>query len=86
MLNVFKFILFFIHLFIRICHDFHNKVSALRSKATTLGSAVFTRSDIADVARLLKLKESNNIDSLIDVMRTECYLLLKGPKLYQLSL
>ena len=31
-----------------------------------------------------RLRLDKEVDSLIDVMRTECYLLLKGPKLYQL--
>lgn len=30
-------------------------------------------------------KKFNNTDALIEVMRTECYLMLKGPKLYQLQ-
>lgn len=30
-------------------------------------------------------KKFNSTDALIDVMRTECYLILKGPKLYQLQ-
>ena len=63
----------------------HTQVAALRQKASSSGSNIFTRNDIAAVAAMLRLKDCGNVDSLIDVMRTECYLLLKGPKLYQLS-
>ena len=61
------------------------QVTALRKKTSSSGSSIFTRNDIRDTAAMLKLKDVANIDELIDVMRTECYLLLKGPKLYQLS-
>jgi DNA helicase MCM8 len=43
---------------------------------------MFSRNDIQEVC--VKLKLERDVDSLIDVMRTECYLLLKGPRLYQL--
>lgn len=61
------------------------QVSGLQKKSATSGSKIFTQNDIKDVARVMKLKDCDNIDGLIEVMRTECYLLLKGPKLYQLS-
>ena len=47
------------------------------------GSMLFTHKEISEYVSLLKLK--NDVGSIIDVMRTECYLLLKGPKLYQLQ-
>lgn len=37
---------------------------------------------VSDICTRLRLDKE--VDALIDVMRTECYLLLKGPKLYQL--
>jgi hypothetical protein len=43
---------------------------------------MFARQDIAEICSRLRLDKE--VDGLIDVMRTECYLLLKGPKLYQL--
>jgi hypothetical protein len=39
--------------------------------------------DIAELVKRLKLDK--DVSSLLDVMRNECYLLLKGPSLYQLQ-
>jgi hypothetical protein len=44
---------------------------------------MFSRQDIA--ALCAKLALDKEVDGLIDVMRTECYLLLKGPRMYQLQ-
>jgi hypothetical protein len=64
--------------------------------AAERGSSIFSHADI-DRIRLSVMatasgssgvdvsKKFNNTDALIDVMRTECYLILKGPKLYQLQ-
>lgn len=57
-------------------------VSALNREVTIRGSNMFARQDIAEICTRLRLDKE--VDGLIDVMRTECYLLLKGPKLYQL--
>jgi hypothetical protein len=50
--------------------------------ANTEGSSVFTFLEISAFVQLLKLK--GDAEAMIDVMRTESYLLLKGSKLYQL--
>ena len=47
------------------------------------GSNMFTRQEI--LALCQKLALDKEVDSLIDVMRTECYLLLKGSRTYQLQ-
>jgi hypothetical protein len=57
-------------------------VSALNREAQLRGSNIFSRNDIAEIC--IRIKVDKDLDGLIDVMRTECYLLLKGPKLYQL--
>jgi hypothetical protein len=58
---------------------------ALRAQSQRVkgGSLLFSHKEIAEVVSILKLK--NDVNSIIEVMRTECYLLLKGPKLYQLQ-
>ncbi|RYH28763.1 hypothetical protein EON65_10960 [archaeon] len=48
------------------------------------GSSVFHRKEIAEYHAKLRL--TKELDVLIEAMRTECYLLLKGPKLYQLQI
>jgi hypothetical protein len=52
-------------------------------ESTLSGSNMFTKQAIQ--ALCAKLALDKDVDSLIDVMRTECYLLLKGPRLYQLQ-
>ena len=54
----------------------------LRKEGERKGSQIFTFLEIHEFVQLLKLK--GDTEGLIDVMRTESYLLLKGPKLYQL--
>jgi hypothetical protein len=54
----------------------------LRKEGDRKGSQIFTFLEIHEFVQLLKLK--GDTEGLIDVMRTESYLLLKGPKLYQL--
>lgn len=48
------------------------------------GNNVFHRKEIAEYHARLRL--TKELDVLIEAMRTECYLLLKGPKLYQLQI
>jgi hypothetical protein len=40
--------------------------------------------DIEEAVQKLKFEKVHDVNALIDIMRTECYLLLKGPKLYQI--
>lgn len=58
-------------------------VNLMNKEASVRGNNVFHRNDIDTLC--LKLKLTKPTDELIEVMRTECYLLLKGPKLYQLQ-
>lgn len=55
----------------------------MTKESSLRGSNMFSRSDIQALSGKLALDK--DLDSLIDVMRTECYLLLKGPRLYQLQ-
>jgi hypothetical protein len=54
----------------------------LRKESERKGSSVFTFLEISEFVQLLRLK--GDAEAMIDVMRTESYLLLKGSKLYQL--
>jgi DNA helicase MCM8 len=58
-------------------------VKAMNREATMRGNNIFSRQEIADIANRLQLNKE--LDELIESMRTECYLLLKGPKLFQLQ-
>jgi len=58
-------------------------VKVMTRESTLRGSNMFTRADIQALCEKLALDKE--LDGLIDVMRTECYLLLKGPRLYQLQ-
>lgn len=44
---------------------------------------LFSKKEINDI--VLKLKIDRDIDSIIDILRVECYLILKGSNLYQLQ-
>ena len=80
--NSVKFAIIFSHSI--CCWQVKALVQVLRREGQRKGgSMLFSYKDIAEVASLLKLK--SEVSSIIDVMRTECYLLLKGPKLYQLQ-
>ena len=67
--------------------SFSKQIKALiktMSKESELkGSPIFTKNEIGEIS--LRLKIDRDVDSVIDVLRTECYLILKGPKLYQLQ-
>lgn len=58
-------------------------VQVMTRECTLRGSNMFSRQDISALCQKLALDKE--VDALIDVMRTECYLLLKGPRLYQLQ-
>jgi hypothetical protein len=47
------------------------------------GNNIFTKQEIGEIVQRLQLNKE--VDELIENMRRECYLLLKGPKLYQLQ-
>lgn len=53
-------------------------------KRSKQGNCMFTRQEIQELTQLLRLDKE--VDALIDLMRTECYLLLKGPRLYELRI
>ena len=59
-------------------------VTSLTREAGLKGSDMFTRAEIKEIC--IRMKLDKDVESLIDVMRTECYLLLKGPKLYQIQI
>ena len=56
--------------------------AVLRKESERKGSNLFSLHEIHDFVQLLKLK--GNTEAIVDVMRTESYLLMKGNKLYQL--
>ena len=58
-------------------------MTVMTRECTVRGSNMFSKQDIQNLC--VKLALDKDADSLIDVMRTECYLLLKGPRLYQLQ-
>mmetsp|Transcript_16885 Transcript_16885/g.25436 ORF Transcript_16885/g.25436 Transcript_16885/m.25436 type:complete len:417 (-) Transcript_16885:132-1382(-) len=58
-------------------------VHVLRKEGERRNSYIFSLKEISEFVQLLRLK--NDVSSLVDIMRTECYLLLKGPRLYQLQ-
>jgi DNA helicase MCM8 len=58
-------------------------IRLMNKEAVLRGNNMFTRQEIHDLS--MKLQLTKEVDELIELMRTECYLLLKGPKLYQLQ-
>jgi DNA helicase MCM8 len=58
-------------------------VKTLASEAEIKQSKIFTLAELTEIVRRLKI--DREIDSIVEVMRTECYLLYKGPRLYQLQ-
>lgn len=59
-------------------------VRGLNHEATLRGSSLFSRNEIKEVMGKLRIVGVET-DTVIEIMRTECYLLLKGPQLYQLQ-
>ncbi len=55
----------------------------MNKEASNRQSKVFHRNDIETLA--LKLRLTKDLDELIELMKTEGYLLIKGPKLFQLQ-
>ncbi len=55
----------------------------MNKEAANRQSKVFHRNDIETLA--LKLRLTKDLDELIELMKTEGYLLIKGPKLFQLQ-
>lgn len=47
------------------------------------GNEMFSKQDISMLCTRLRL--TKDVDTIIDVLRSECYLLLKGPQLYRLQ-
>ena len=63
---------------------------ALSRESESRNSNMFTKQDIDRVAGRLGVTGANagigvGLDGVIDVMRTEGFLLLRGPRLYQLQ-
>lgn len=58
-------------------------VKALTKEVEVRNSNVFYKHEIHEVCARLKLQKDP--DSLIETMHTECYLLVKGPKMWQLN-
>jgi DNA helicase MCM8 len=58
-------------------------VSQLAKESQMKGNKIFSKSEIAMVANGLKLDK--DIDTLVETLRTECYLLLQGANLYRLN-
>jgi len=58
-------------------------LSALSHESKIRNSKLFSKVEIQRVAKALKINK--DIDSLIDILRTECYLLFKGSNNYQLT-
>jgi DNA helicase MCM8 len=59
-------------------------VKYLSQEAKVRGNDVFSKKDIEEAVTRLRFEKAHDVNALIDIMRTECYLLLKGPKLYQI--
>lgn len=55
----------------------------MQKEAQVKGSDLFTKAEIALLC--LRLKVTRDTESMIEVLRTECYLLLKGSQLYKLQ-
>ncbi len=58
-------------------------IKLMTREAAIKGSNIFSKYEISEYVNKLKLDK--DVDTLIESMRTECYLLLKGPKLYGLN-
>ena len=69
--------------YIRVVRQVKSLVRSMTHEASRRGSAMFTKKEIQEV--MLRLRIPADVESIIDVMRTECYLLLKGQQLYQLQ-
>ena len=59
-------------------------VKYLSQESKLRGNAVFSKKEIEEAVFKLRFEKAHDVEALIDVMRTECYILLKGPKLYQI--
>jgi hypothetical protein len=70
-------------LFIDDCRQIKALVTVMSKEASLRGNKVFHRNDIDILS--LKLKLTKDIEDIIEMMKTEGYLLVKGPKLYQLQ-
>ena len=60
-------------------------VSKLNKVAARRNDVMFTFEQLLDVANSMALKV-DNFHEFIDILRNECYLLLKGPKLFKVQL
>ena len=58
-------------------------VEAMKKETVQKGNDLFTRSDLNSLCNRLNLPKDP--DTLIEILRTECYLLLKGSNLYKLQ-
>lgn len=58
-------------------------VKYLSNEATRRNNSVFSTRDIENACQLLRLEKDP--EALVELMHTECYLLIKGPRLWQLN-
>lgn len=58
-------------------------VKMLTNEAEIKNSKIFTLAELTEIVRRMKI--DRDMDNIIEIMRTECYLLYKGPRLYQLQ-
>ncbi len=58
-------------------------VKYLSNEAAKRNNNVFTTKDIVAACQLLRLEKDP--EALVELMHTECYLLVKGPRLWQLN-
>ena len=58
-------------------------VKALQLEAATKDSKLFQQREIAEICRRLQLERAP--EDLIDSLHTECYLLAKGSKMFELA-
>jgi DNA helicase MCM8 len=57
-------------------------VKQLTNESDRRGTALFQTSDLQELAETMRLKITD-FDRFLDVLNAECYILKKGPKLYQ---
>lgn len=57
-------------------------MAQLNKESDKRGTSLFQRADLMELAERMRLKISD-FDRFLDVLNAECYLLKKGPRLYQ---
>jgi len=57
-------------------------VAQLNKEADRKATTIFQRADLQELAQRMSLKIAD-FDRFLEVLNSECYLLKKGPRLYQ---